>query len=44
MNDELIGMMECWNIGMLDLEDWGNGILDKDEKNGTAKKETGPEH
>ena len=32
MNDELIGMMECWNIG----------ILDKDEKNGTAKKETGP--
>jgi hypothetical protein len=21
-----IGMMECWNIGMLDLEDWGNRV------------------
>jgi hypothetical protein len=19
--------MECWNIGMLGLEDWGNGVL-----------------
>jgi hypothetical protein len=30
MNDELIGMMECWNIGRLGLEDWGNGEY-KDE-------------
>lgn len=44
MNDELIGMMECWNTGMLGLEYWGNGILDKYEENGTAKKETGQEH
>jgi hypothetical protein len=20
-----IGMMECWNIGVLDLGNWGNG-------------------
>jgi hypothetical protein len=44
MNDELIGMMECWNIGRLGLEDLGNGILDKGKKNGAAKKETGQEH
>ena len=23
----LSGMMEYWNIGMLDLKDWGNGVL-----------------
>jgi hypothetical protein len=27
LRSQLIGMMECWNIGMLGLEDWGNGVL-----------------
>ena len=27
LRSQLIGMMECWNIGMLGLEDWENGVL-----------------
>jgi hypothetical protein len=27
-------MVECWNIAMLGLEDWGNGVV------GNGKKDT----
>jgi hypothetical protein len=27
LRSQLIGMMECWNIGMLGLEDWGSRVV-----------------
>ena len=27
LRSQLIGMMECWNIGMLGLKDWEHGRM-----------------